>query len=85
MAVVPEVEPIEPEAAPTLQPRRRRFSWGSLFVAALNTPGLVRLTTEGDRVTGEERLLTGKWRIRHVAVGPDGRPCEERNRPGVNP
>jgi len=45
----------------------------SLFVAALNTPGLVRLTTEGDRVVGEERLLTGKWRIRHVVVGPDGR------------
>lgn len=45
----------------------------SLFVAALNTPGLVRLTTEGDRVTGEERLLTGRWRIRHVLPGPDGR------------
>ena len=45
----------------------------SLFVAALNTPGLVRLTTDGDRVTGEERLLTGKARIRTVAVGPDGR------------
>jgi len=47
---------------------------GSLFVAALNTPGLVRLSTEGDRVVGEERLLTGRWRIRHVVVGPDGRP-----------
>lgn len=46
---------------------------GSLFVAALNTPGLVRLSTEGDRVTGEERLLTGLARMRHVLVGPDGR------------
>ncbi|MBD0274698.1 MAG: PQQ-dependent sugar dehydrogenase, partial [Acetobacteraceae bacterium] len=27
---------------------------GSLFAAALNPPGLVRLSTEGDRVTGEE-------------------------------
>lgn len=45
----------------------------SLFVAGLNTPGLVRLTTEGDRVTREERLLTGLARIRHVVVGPDGR------------
>ena len=46
---------------------------GSLFVAALNEPGLVRLSTEGDRVTGEERLLTGLARMRQVAVGPDGR------------
>lgn len=45
----------------------------SLFVAALNTPGLVRLSTDGDRVTGEERLLTGFARMRHVIVGPDGR------------
>jgi glucose/arabinose dehydrogenase len=45
----------------------------SLFVAALNTPGLVRLTTDGDRVVGEERLLTGMARIRHVVVAPDGR------------
>jgi glucose/arabinose dehydrogenase len=44
----------------------------SLFVAALNTPGLVRLTTDGDRVVGEERLLTGVARIRTVVVGPDG-------------
>ena len=46
---------------------------GSLLVAALNTPGLVRLTTEGDRVTGEERMLTGLVRMRQVVVGPDGR------------
>jgi glucose/arabinose dehydrogenase len=45
----------------------------SLFVAALNTPGLVRLTTDGDRVVGEERLLTGLARMRSVLVGPDGR------------
>ncbi|MBR0652810.1 PQQ-dependent sugar dehydrogenase [Roseomonas terrae] len=45
----------------------------SLFVAALSEPGLVRLTTDGDRVTGEERLLWGRDRIRQVVVGPDGR------------
>ena len=33
----------------------------------------MRLSTEGDRVTGEERLLWGKARIRNVVVGPDGR------------
>jgi glucose/arabinose dehydrogenase len=49
-------------------------SWrGSLFVAALNPPGLVRLSTEGDRVLGEELLLAGVARMRHVLQGPDGR------------
>jgi glucose/arabinose dehydrogenase len=46
---------------------------GSLFVAALNPPGLVRLTTEGDRVTGEERLLFDRRiRLRDVVVARDG-------------
>jgi glucose/arabinose dehydrogenase len=45
---------------------------GSLFVAALNPPGLVRLSTEGDRVTGEERLPGIRTRIRQVVQGPDG-------------
>jgi aldose sugar dehydrogenase len=45
---------------------------GSLFVAALNPPGLVRLATEGDRVVGEERLLRKGPRLRQVVPGPDG-------------
>ena len=45
---------------------------GSLFVAALNPPGLVRLATQGDRVTGEERLLWNRTRLRTVLQGPDG-------------
>ncbi|MDN3563452.1 PQQ-dependent sugar dehydrogenase [Paeniroseomonas aquatica] len=45
---------------------------GSLFVAALNPPGLLRLTTRGDRVTGEERLLGDRGRLRTVLQGPDG-------------
>ncbi len=45
---------------------------GSLFLAALNPPSLVRLSTEGDRVTGEERLLQGRARFRQVLQGPDG-------------
>ena len=45
----------------------------SLFVAALNPPGLVRLSTEGDRVTGEERLLFDRRiRMRDVVVAADG-------------
>ena len=46
---------------------------GSLFIAALNPPGLVRLTTDGDRVTGEERLLFDRRiRMRDVVVARDG-------------
>lgn len=46
---------------------------GSLFLAALNPPGLVRLATEGDRVIGEERLLFDRRiRMRDVVVAADG-------------
>ena len=49
-------------------------SWrGSLFAAALTMPGLVRLSTKGDRVTGEERLLMDEGRMRYVVQGSDGR------------
>jgi glucose/arabinose dehydrogenase len=47
---------------------------GSLFVGALRGEMLVRLTLDGRKVTGEERLLTElKERIRDVRQGPDGR------------
>lgn len=46
---------------------------GSLFVGALAGKHLARLTLEGDRVVGEERLLVDRARIRDVRVGPDGR------------
>jgi glucose/arabinose dehydrogenase len=46
---------------------------GSLFLAALTMPGLVRLSLDGDRVIGEERLLTNEVRMRHVVQGSDGR------------
>jgi glucose/arabinose dehydrogenase len=45
----------------------------SLFLAALNPPGLVRLETDGDRVVGEERLLFDRRiRMRQVVVAADG-------------
>ncbi|WP_336811227.1 PQQ-dependent sugar dehydrogenase [Bosea sp. MMO-172] len=45
----------------------------SLFVGALAGQMLVRLSTEGGKVTGEERLLTDIGeRIRDVVQGPDG-------------
>ncbi|MBA3548512.1 MAG: PQQ-dependent sugar dehydrogenase [Nannocystis sp.] len=45
---------------------------GSLFVGALVGEHLARLTLEGSRIIGEERLLAGQARIRDVKVGPDG-------------
>lgn len=46
---------------------------GSLFVGALAHQKLVRLSLEGERVTGEEVLLEGLGeRIRDVRQGPDG-------------
>ena len=46
---------------------------GSLFVGGLGGKHLVRLTLDGERVVGEERLLADlKKRIRDVIVGPDG-------------
>jgi glucose/arabinose dehydrogenase len=46
---------------------------GSLFVGALKDQMLVRLTLDGEKVTGEERLLQGlRERIRDVRMGPNG-------------
>ena len=46
---------------------------GDLFVSALAAKYLVRLAMKGDRVVGEERLLTAlNARIRAVREGPDG-------------
>lgn len=48
---------------------------GSLFIGGHQTNDLVRLTIEGERITGEERLLTDRaprLRIRDVRQGPDG-------------
>jgi glucose/arabinose dehydrogenase len=46
---------------------------GSLFIGGLGSEALVRLGIEGERVSGEERLLTDlDERIRDVRQGPDG-------------
>jgi glucose/arabinose dehydrogenase len=46
---------------------------GNLFVGAMAGRHLVRLVLNGDKVVGEEKLLTGRdWRIREVKQGPDG-------------
>jgi glucose/arabinose dehydrogenase len=49
---------------------------GNLFIGGLGSTNLVRLVLEGERVVGEERLLTdlqpARERIRDVTQGPDG-------------
>ena len=53
----------------------KRFpEWrGNLLTAGLATKALVRLVLKGDRVVGEERLLTERGeRMRDIVEGPDG-------------
>lgn len=48
---------------------------GSLFIGGHQTNDLTRLSVEGEKITGEERLLTAearKIRVRDVRQGPDG-------------
>jgi aldose sugar dehydrogenase len=46
---------------------------GSLFIGGHATNDLVRLDLDGERVTGEERLLVGQGhRVRDVRQGPEG-------------
>jgi aldose sugar dehydrogenase len=45
---------------------------GDLFVGSLVDEHVARLELDGEKVVGEERLVTGKGRVRDVRVGPDG-------------
>jgi aldose sugar dehydrogenase len=48
---------------------------GSLFIGGHQTNDLVRLSLDGEKVTGEERLLTDlpkRARVRDLRQGPDG-------------
>jgi glucose/arabinose dehydrogenase len=44
---------------------------GNLLIAGLSSQGIVRLTLDGEKVVGEERIGLGD-RIRNVVQGPDG-------------
>lgn len=45
---------------------------GSVLIGGLSSRALVRLTLDGQRVTGEARYLLGQWRVRDVDVAHDG-------------
>lgn len=65
---------------PVIAPGGMTFYDGQLFeawegdalIAGLVAGGLVRLEMDGDRVAGEERLVTDLGRVRDVAVDRDG-------------
>jgi glucose/arabinose dehydrogenase len=66
---VPSVSPSGINFAP---PNAQPLWRGALYIACLNTPGLLRLQMEGDAVLAEERLLWGRARMRQVLFAPDG-------------
>ena len=45
---------------------------GDILIGSLNPGGLVRLSLDGGRVAGEERLMPDVGRVRDVEVLPDG-------------
>ena len=45
---------------------------GCLFVGGLAGKHIARLTLDGKRIVGEERLLAGRARFRDVRQGPNG-------------
>ncbi|WP_323013341.1 PQQ-dependent sugar dehydrogenase [Devosia sp.] len=45
---------------------------GDLLIGGLSSQALIRLTLEGERVTGEARYLQGQGRIRDVDIAEDG-------------
>jgi len=66
---VPSISPSGINFAP---PQAQPLWRSGLYIACLNTPGLLRLEMQGDAVLAEERLLWGRARMRQVLFTPDG-------------
>jgi len=45
---------------------------GDALIGGLQAQALVRLRLDGDRVTGEQRLVQGIGRVRDIEIAPDG-------------
>jgi glucose/arabinose dehydrogenase len=75
----PDLAPSIYHWVPAISPSGMAFYTGTLFpewkgnllIGGLSSRALVRLTLDGERVTGEERIEMGA-RIRNVRQGPDG-------------
>ncbi len=64
---------VAPSGMAFLTSDRYPVSKGSLFIGTLRAQVLIRLTLDGNRIVGEERLLEDlKVRIRDLRQGPDG-------------
>ncbi len=78
-ATRPDLAPSVQQWSPVISPSGMAFytgntfaAWrGNLLIGSLSARSLIRLTLQGDRVTGEERINLGA-RIRDVRQGPDG-------------
>ncbi|MDF3852778.1 PQQ-dependent sugar dehydrogenase [Paracoccus sp. P2] len=65
---------------PVIAPSGMLFYQGAMFpelqgdalIGGLQAGAVVRLRIEGDRVTGEQRLLEGIGRVRDIELAPDG-------------
>ena len=56
---------------PTTPAQTPADTLSSRFVAALKDQAVYRLTLDGSRITGAERIPVGK-RVRDLRLGPDG-------------
>jgi aldose sugar dehydrogenase len=67
-------DPVISPSGMTIYSGKLNPEWrGNAFIGGLSSKALVRVVLDGDRVTGEERLLTERGdRIREVVEGPDG-------------
>jgi glucose/arabinose dehydrogenase len=67
-------DPVIAPSGMVIHSGRNMPAWkGNIFVGGLAGQSLVRLVMRGDKVVGEERLLTDRGdRIREVVEGPDG-------------
>ncbi|RKR03487.1 glucose/arabinose dehydrogenase [Kushneria sinocarnis] len=66
-------DPVIAPGGMTFYTGNRFAKWqGNLLIASLSPGGVVRLALDGERVSGEERLLEELGRVRDVARGPDG-------------
>ncbi len=65
---------------PVIAPSGMVFYQGAMFpewqgdalIGGLSTETVVRLRIEGERVTGEQRLVQGIGRVRDIEIAPDG-------------
>ncbi|GGI74450.1 glucose dehydrogenase [Polymorphobacter multimanifer] len=67
-------DPVISPSGMAIHSGRGATEWqGNVFIGGLSSKALVRLVLNGDRVVGEERLLTDRGeRIRDVVEGPAG-------------